>query len=138
MVERKIIHGIIWWTKEHSSLLFYFFLSCLLFIFCLFFVWLVGWMFCLFNYLVILQFFNNLNSWLFLTFVFFSFSFVFFSFSLSCIVLFCHMICEYKKAAEGSFDQPTCKLWACRAATAPPRFYRRINKKGSSHKSIET
>ena len=28
-----------------------------------------------------------------------------------------------KKAAEGSFDQPTCKLWACRAATAPPRFH---------------
>ena len=133
MVERKIIHGIIWWTKEHSSLLFYFFLSCLLFIFCLFFVCLFGWMFCLFNYLVILQFFNNLNSWLFFCFVF-----LLFSFSLSCIVLFCHMICEYKKAAEGSFDQPTCKLWACRAATAPPRFYRRINKKGSSHKSIET
>ena len=28
----------------------------------------------------------------------------------------------FKKAAEGSFDQPTCKLWACRATTAPPRF----------------
>lgn len=136
MVERKIIHGIIWWTKDHSSLLLLLVLSCLLF--CLFFVYflfvcLFGWMFCLFNYLIILQFFNNLNSWLFFCFVF-----LFFSFSLSCIVLFCHMICEYKKAAEGSFDQPTCKLWACRAATAPPRFYRRINKKGSSHKSIET
>ena len=137
MVERKIIHGIIWWTKEHSPLLFSSTSSCLvlsslLFVFCLF-VCLFGWMFCLFNYLVILQFFNNLNSWLFFCFVF-----LLFSFSLSCIVLFCHMICEYKKAAEGSFDQPTCKLWACRAATAPPRFYRRINKKGSSHKSIET
>ena len=134
MVERKIIHGIIWWTKDHSSLLLLLVLSFVyfLFIFCLF-VCLFGWMFCLFNYLVILQFFNNLNSWLF-----FCFLFLFFSFSLSCIVLFCHMICEYKKAAEGSFDQPTCKLWACRAATAPPRFYRRINKKGSSHKSIET
>lgn len=134
MVERKIIHGIIWWTKEHSSLLLLLVLSFVyfLFIFCLF-VCLFGWMFCLFNYLVILQFFNNLNSWLLFCFVF-----LFFSFSLSCIVLFCHMICEYKKAAEGSFDQPTCKLWACRAATAPPRFYRRINKKGSSHKSIET
>ena len=134
MVERKIIHGIIWWTKDHSSLLLLLVLSFVyfLFIFCLF-VCLFGWMFCLFNYLVILQFFNNLNSWLFFCFVF-----LFFSFSLSCIVLFCHMICEYKKAAEGSFDQPTCKLWACRAATAPPRFYRRINKKGSSHKSIET
>ena len=136
MVERKIIHGIIWWTKEHSPLLFSSTSSCL--VFCLFFVYflfvcLVGWMFCLFNYLIILQFFNNLNSWLFFCFVF-----LFFSFSLSCIFLFCHMICEYKKAAEGSFDQPTCKLWACRAATAPPRFYRRINKKGSSHKSIET
>lgn len=134
MVERKIIHGIIWWTKDHSSLLLLLVLSFVyfLFIFCLF-VCLFGWMFCLFNYLIILQFFNNLNSWLFFCFVF-----LFFSFSLSCIVLFCHMICEYKKAAEGSFDQPTCKLWACRAATAPPRFYRRINKKGSSHKSIET
>lgn len=134
MVERKIIHGIIWWTKEHSPLLFSSTSSCLvlsslLFIFFCLFVW----MFCLFNYLVILQFFNNLNSWLLFCFVF-----LLFSFSLSCIVLFCHMICEYKKAAEGSFDQPTCKLWACRAATAPPRFYRRINKKGSSHKSIET
>ena len=28
----------------------------------------------------------------------------------------------FKKAAEGSFDQPTCKLWACRATTAPPRY----------------
>ena len=44
----------------------------------------------------------------------------FFPFYRPIILIF--LFVSFKKAAEGSFDQPTCKLWACRATTAPPRF----------------
>ena len=43
---------------------------------------------------------------------------------------------QNKKAAEGSFDQPTCKLWACRATTAPPRFLLLITLPSFSKNSI--
>ena len=38
------------------------------------------------------------------------------------LIILIFLFVSFKKAAEGSFDQPTCKLWACRATTAPPRF----------------
>ena len=44
----------------------------------------------------------------------------FFPFYRPIILIF--LFVSFKKAAEGSFDQPTCKLWACRATTAPPRY----------------
>ena len=59
--------------------------------------------------------------WLFYFSSFILFYFVIFFFSL--LLEFLNFFLLSKKAAEGSFDQPTCKLWACRAATAPPRFH---------------
>ena len=59
--------------------------------------------------------------------LYFCFPFSFLCLFVCFFVLFClnfsTFFLQYKKAAEGSFDQPTCKLWACRATTAPPRFH---------------
>ena len=51
-------------------------------------------------------------------------------------IILSYSIPLFKKAAEGSFDQPTCKLWACRATTAPPRFLLLITLPSFSKNSI--